>query len=272
MKRIGIAAPSGRLAPQEADAVAALAQRLYPTQCALTFHPQCFLEAGHFAGDDAARAAAFIELANDPGYDAVWFARGGYGSCRMAEAVLAGLKAPAREKTYLGYSDAGSLLAGLYKHGYGRVAHGPMPADIKRENGAEAVARGLRYLVEGAPDAIEPGLQPGARHAAFNITILSLMLATPLEPDLAGHVLLLEETGEYMYRIDRSLFHITSNPNIRKVAGIKLGRCDAIPRNDPEFGLTDEEVMRFWCARAGIPYLGRADIGHDIANKVVPFG
>ena len=25
-------------------------------------------------------------------------------------------------------------------------------------------------------------------------------------------------------------------------------------------------------ARAGIPYLGRADIGHDIENKVVPFG
>jgi muramoyltetrapeptide carboxypeptidase len=31
-------------------------------------------------------------------------------------------------------------------------------------------------------------------------------------------------------------------------------------------------VARTWCARAGIAYLGRADIGHDIDNKVVPFG
>ena len=27
-----------------------------------------------------------------------------------------------------------------------------------------------------------------------------------------------------------------------------------------------------WCERAGIPFIGTADIGHDAANKVVPFG
>jgi muramoyltetrapeptide carboxypeptidase len=75
-----------------------------------------------------------------------------------------------------------------------------------------------------------------------------------------------------MYRIDRSLFHITSNPGIRKAAGIWLGRCSAIPPNDPDFGQTEEEVARHWCERSGIPYLGRADIGHDVDNKVVPFG
>ena len=36
---------------------------------------------GHFAGDDALRARAFVEVANDEGYDALWFARGGYGCC-----------------------------------------------------------------------------------------------------------------------------------------------------------------------------------------------
>ncbi len=34
----------------------------------------------------------------------------------------------------------------------------------------------------------------------------------------------------------------------------------------------EEAVARYWCARSGIPYLGRADIGHDVDNKVVPFG
>jgi muramoyltetrapeptide carboxypeptidase len=56
------------------------------------------------------------------------------------------------------------------------------------------------------------------------------------------------------------------------VAGIRLGRCSAIPSNDPEFGRTEDEIARDWCARSGIPYLGRADIGHDAGNKVVPFG
>ncbi len=31
-------------------------------------------------------------------------------------------------------------------------------------------------------------------------------------------------------------------------------------------------MVRHWCAVSGIAYLGRADIGHDIENKVVPFG
>ena len=45
-----------------------------------------------------------------------------------------------------------------------------------------------------------------------------------------------------------------------------------MPENDPDFGESEEVVVRYWCERAGIDYLGRADIGHDSANKVVPFG
>jgi muramoyltetrapeptide carboxypeptidase len=31
-------------------------------------------------------------------------------------------------------------------------------------------------------------------------------------------------------------------------------------------------VVRYWCEASGVRYLGTADIGHDIDNKVVPFG
>jgi muramoyltetrapeptide carboxypeptidase len=108
--------------------------------------------------------------------------------------------------------------------------------------------------------------------AAFNLTVFSQLLGTPLQPDLTDHILMIEETGEYMYRIDRSLFHITSNPQVRRVAGISLGRCSAIPENDPDFVLDEVAIAQHWCAVSGIPWLGRADIGHDAANTVVPFG
>ena len=45
-----------------------------------------------------------------------------------------------------------------------------------------------------------------------------------------------------------------------------------VPENDRPFGSEPEAMARFWCERHGVPWLGRADIGHDIANKVVPFG
>jgi muramoyltetrapeptide carboxypeptidase len=108
--------------------------------------------------------------------------------------------------------------------------------------------------------------------AAFNITVLSHLLGTSLEPNLDGHVLMLEEVGEAMYRIDRSLFHISASANVRRTAGVMLGRCSNITPNQPDFGMNEEEVARYWCERAGIPFLGRADIGHDAENKIVPFG
>ena len=57
-----------------------------------------------------------------------------------------------------------------------------------------------------------------------------------------------------------------------RIPGLRLGRCSAIPPNDPDFGQTEVEIVQHWCRASGIPYLGRADIGHDAANKVVPFG
>jgi len=270
--RIAVVAPSSRFSREAADRVTVLAARARP-EVELHFHPHCFLTHNHFAGDDAARAEALVEAANDPGFDAIWFARGGYGSCRIAEAAIGQLGERARGKTWLGYSDAGFLLAGLYRAGFPDLAHGPMPQDIMREGGEAAVTRALDWLVERSPAALEPGLEPGARHAAFNITVLGMLLGTPLEPDLSGHVLLLEEVSEHMYATDRAMFHLTASDNVQKAAGVRLGRVNDVLPNDPDFGEEAEEVIRRWCEkRARIPYLGRADIGHDSANKVVPFG
>ena len=269
--RIGIVAPSSRFSPEAAARVQRLAAERAPG-LVLEFHPQCFLSHNHFAGTDAQRAEAFVEVANDPAFDAVWFARGGYGACRIAAEVIAGLGPTARDKTYLGYSDAGYLLAGLYRAGHERVVHGPMAADILRDGGEEAVGRALAWFASEDSEALEPGLKPGARHAAFNLTVLSLLLGTPLEPDLKGHVLLIEEVSEHMYRIDRHLFHLMSSPSAAGLAGLRLGRCSDVPANDPDFGESAEEVARFWCDKAGIPYCGTAEIGHDSGNRVVPFG
>jgi len=271
--RIGVVAPASPMSPEVPDKVTALAARLYGARAPqIVFHPQCLASSGHFAGDDATRAAAFVEVANDPSFDAVWFARGGYGSNRMAELALPRLSEVARTKTYMGYSDLGFLLAALYRLGFKGATHGPLVHEVLRKRGEAAIARALSWLVDRDPAALEPSLAGAPKAVAFNITTLSQLLGTPLQPDLSGHVLMLEEVSEAIYRIDRSLFHITSNPAIRKVAGIRLGRCSLIPENDPDFGLDAEQVARFWCERSGIPWLGRADIGHDAANKLVVFG
>src|SRR5947208_16419708 len=264
--RIAVVAPSCTLKREAAEAVQAIVHER--GDCELAIHPQCFLSEGHFAGPDEARLAALREAMADPSIDAVWFARGGYGSNRIAEAALAGLPEAANGKTYLGYSDAGFLHGGFHKAGLA-VAWGPLPQDVLREGGEAAATRALDWLVRRDAAALEPALDGPAM--AFNLTVLSNLLGTSLEPDFTGVDLLIEDVGEHLYRIDRTMFHVTASPAVQKVRRLRLGRVSDILPNDVDFGGDARSIVEQWCARSGIPFGGLADIGHDAANKLVPF-
>lgn len=265
--RVRLCAPSTPFAREDADRVAALAAD-YPA-LTLDFHPQCFAVHGHFAGTDAQRIAAFVECANDPDCDAVWFARGGYGAVRVAPDALPLLGPAARGKRYLGYSDAGTMLGALYCAGFGQSVHAPMPADIRRAGGEAAVRRTLAWLA-GDRAGEETGLDARPT-VAFNLMTLAMLVGTPLMPDLAGHVVLIEEVSEYLYAVDRLMFHVTAALGPMGIAGVRLGRVGDVPENDRPFGMDEEAIARHWCARNGIAWLGRADIGHDADNAIVPF-
>ncbi|MFC4292857.1 LD-carboxypeptidase [Sphingorhabdus arenilitoris] len=269
--KIGICAPSTPFSRPDAARVTSLAEKEFP-HVKLIWHEQCFAEQGHFAGCDADRLAAFTSMANDATIGAIWFVRGGYGACRIAEDAVRRLGDTARDKIYMGYSDAGNMLGALYRAGIGFPVYGPMPTDIRREGGEVAVCRALSWITGADRSAVEPAVQLGARYAAFNLMTLSMMIGTPVMPDLSGHVLMIEEVSEHLYAFDRAMFHVTSALSDAGLAGIMLGRVGDVPENDRPFGEEPEEIARRWCARTGIAYLGRADIGHDADNKVVPFG
>lgn len=287
MTRIAICAPATPITKEDARQVSALAAAEFP-QCEIYFHDQCFATSGHFAGGDDLRLKALLECANDPAFDAVWLARGGYGSNRIAMRAIAGMTDAAHGKIYLGYSDAGYLLAALYRAGIGHPAHGPMVADIRRKGGHDAVRRALCFLASGAGPAgdrasgthlathsgaygFEPTLDERPA-IAFNLMTLAMICGTELMPDLADHVVMVEEVSEHLYAVDRLFFHITASLAGVGIAGLRLGRVSDVPENDRAFGATEEEIAQYWCARYAIAYLGRADIGHDAQNRIVPFG
>jgi muramoyltetrapeptide carboxypeptidase len=264
---IAICAPATPITPEDIARLETVAAGFDVT---LHIHPQSFISEGHFAGCDAVRLAAFLDCANDAAFDAVWFARGGYGSNRIAGAAMAKLAPAAGHKTYLGYSDMGYLLGALYRERVGRPVHGPMVADGRRDGGEGALARALGFLT-GARDGIEPSLAGHAHPVvAFNLMTLAMLAGTPLMPGLAGHVVMVEEVSEHLYAMDRLMFHATAH--LAGIAGLRLGRVSDVPENDRPFGATPEEIARHWCAVHAIRFLGVADIGHDAGNRIVPFG
>ena len=266
MTRIAICAPGTPITSEDAARVEALAMAEFP-QLQLDFHPQCFAADGHFAGPDEMRLAALLTCANSAA-DVVWLAKGGYGSNRIVERAVERLGGRQSDQQWFGYSDGGYLLAAAHKHGFARAVHGPMPIDIRREGGEGAIRRALGWFA-GSRAGLEPGLDDRPT-VAFNLITLAMLCGTRFLPDLSGHVVLVEEVAEHLYAIDRLFFHVTEH--LRGIAGLRLGRLTAVPENDRPFGSEPEDIARDWCRRAGIAYLGGADIGHDADNKIVPFG
>ena len=268
MTRIAVCAPATPITREHAEAAEALVAQEFPEH-SIVFHEQCFKSAGHFAGTDLERLEALVELANNPEYDAVWFAKGGYGSNRIAEAAVSRMNAAARSKTYVGFSDMGYLLAALYRHDIGQPVHGSMPVSARSERGREAVRRVLKWF-SGDGSGLEPSLDGKTPAVAFNLITLAMLTNTPMMPDLTGHVVMVEEVSEHLYSVDRLFFHLANV--LPRVAGLRLGSVSDVPENYVEFGQEAEDIAKFWCDRAGIPYLGRAEIGHTAANRIVPFG
>ena len=289
--RIGIVAPSVYLLPRHVERANAFAAANFP-DVELIWHPQVYgrspneiggetgfvlsdanhvpepMAHGHFAGSDEQRAAAFVEFANREDIDAIWFARGGYGAGRIAMDVLPRLGPAARSKTYMGYSDASYMLGLLYRAGFPNLAHGPMVID----GSDEAMGRALGWLSARDASALEPSLRVGERYVAFNLISAAMMVGTPLFPDVSGHVMMVEDVGEYLYSIDRCFFALTSAVWRGPPAEIRLGQISDIKENDRPYGRDEEGIARDWCQRANIRYGGRCEIGHYRGNKVVPFG
>ena len=96
---------------------------------------------------------------------------------------------------------------------------------------------------------LEAELQPPSM--AFNLTVLSNLLGTPLEPDFTGVDLLIEDINEHLYRIDRTMFHVTASENVSKAGRLRLGRIGDIPPNDPDFGRDEVAIVEDWCGRSG---------------------
>jgi len=268
MSRIAICAPATPITRDHARALEELVAAEFPEH-SVWFHEQCFAEEGHFAGPDILRLEALVECANSADHDIVWFAKGGYGSNRIAQAAIARFNAAAREKTFAGFSDCGYLLGALYRAGIGQPVHASMPVSARSETGRETVRRVLKWF-SGDNEGLEPSLDGQTPAVAFNLITLSMLIGTPMMPDLSGHVVMVEEVSEHLYAIDRLFFQVSNA--LPRIAGLRLGAITNVPENDRPFGQTEEQIAKFWCDRAGIPYLGRALIGHTADNRIVPFG
>lgn len=242
--------------------------------------PQCFERCGQLAGTDETRAAALVWALSQPGIDAVWCARGGYGAGRLLEWV-GSVPAAAAGRILIGYSDITTLLLGIRNPGL-HMVHGPMPIDLStggREANFPPLFEALRLgVLPGAPEpsagtvrTIVTGRARGPVFAA-NLSLLTRLIGTPYCPDLRGAILILEDVDEKLYAVDRMLVHLRHAGVLRGLAGLVMGGFTDLSDDETPFG-EDVSAMTFRLAGdLGIPLVEGYPVGHGPENAAVPQG
>lgn len=279
--RVGVAALSGPAEPELVDAGLAALERL-----GFTPVPAANLRRrnGMFAGDDAARLAAFHELAADPDLRAVFFLRGGWGALRLLPAIDWELLAR-HPRAYVGYSDLTPLLLEMVRR-LGLVTfHGPMvAADLARGLDATEETSFLDALagryprevpVEELPDAGDAGPVTGPLLGGC-LSLLTATLGTPFAPRLAGSLLFVEDVGEPLYRIDRMLTHLRLSGNLTHVRAMILAQLrgpDAAPHDRGALtALVRDGFARADLVPRRLPLAAGLAAGHGAPNLTLPLG
>lgn len=234
-------------------------------------------ELGYLAGEDETRARDFQRAWCDPSVDAVMCARGGYGAQRMVDLLDWNALRAAGPKVLIGYSDVTALHEAFAVRLGLATLYGPMAATLAFLKNA-ATQESLRTTLFEPEAAMTLGL-PGARALipgrARGITVggcaslLAADLATPhARPSAAGGLLLLEDTGEEDYRLDRILTQLLRAGWLEGVTGVALGSW-------LECGPYEERmrpVLRERLGRLGVPVVEDLGFGHCDAALTMPLG
>lgn len=233
----------------------------------------------YLSDSDAARAGQLQNLWDDDTIKALMAVRGGYGCLRLLDRIdFARFKT--RPKWLIGFSDLTVLLASMFLETGLIGIHGPVVSslaetDIPSRQRLYALLTGsYRPYFEKSVTVLRSGSGRG-RLVAGNLTTICHLLGTPWEPDLTGAVLLLEDTGEPMYRIDRMLTHLACAGGIKNLAGLILGDFDpggsAAAVNTRLRQPLFERVSELTTG-SSYPIWADFPVGHLARNQAVPYG
>jgi muramoyltetrapeptide carboxypeptidase len=230
----------------------------------------------YLAGNDETRAAAMMELFSDPAIDAIFTARGAYGSMRILDKIDYDLIA-GNPKPFIGFSDTTSLqLAILSSAGLVSYSGMALATDFEQTEPHPATAASLWALLQGKPLQIEgmttvhEGETTGPLIGGC-LSLITTLLGTPFLPDMEGALLFLEDVGEEPYHVDRMLTHLRLSGTFDKVGAVLLGTFSKCVARNPRDGVV-EDVLKGIADWTDAPVVTGLPYGHHQGRHILPIG
>lgn len=238
----------------------------------------------YLAGDDATRAAELNAAIRNPEVDAVFPCRGGYGLTRILDQIdYEELRK--NPKLVIGFSDITALHLAIARKTRLITLHSPMPQAYLFSNAeSHRTSNGVFWsFINGKPygntdppiEVIRPAIKPriktvyggstAGRLVGGNLTLICATLGTPYAIEPEGKILVIEDTGESPYRIDRYMSQLKLAGVLDQLAGVIVGDfSDAQPDAD--------RVIAEYIQPLGIPAISGFPIGHEAENLTLPLG
>jgi muramoyltetrapeptide carboxypeptidase len=237
-----------------------------------------------FGGTDEERAKDLQQMMDDPSLKAILCARGGYGSVHIVDRLdFKGLSA--HPKWIIGFSDITVIHCHLHRHLNMASIHSKMcnsfPDDwIKAEPVQIDTILSIRQALSGGricyrinpSDKNRAGLAEGPL-VGGNLKTIETLAGTASDLPTDGKILFVEDTGEYLYSIDRMFWNLERTGKLAGLKGLIIGGFKIRP-DDPgeDFGHTLYDIVLERAGRYVYPVCFDFPVGHQKDNYALKYG
>ena len=237
-----------------------------------------------FGGTDAERTADFQQMINDPGLSAILCARGGYGAVHIIDQLDFSplLQHP---KWVIGFSDITVILCHLHTNFNLAAIHSKMcnsfPDDWAKAEPIQAECiLSIRQALSGDKmsytAALNPQNRPGIARGSLvggNLKTIETLAGTRSDIDTAGKILFVEDTGEYLYSIDRMFWHLKRTGKLDRLAGLIVGGFKVRPDDlGEDFGHSVYDIVSARVRPYTYPVCFDFPVGHQKNNYALKYG
>lgn len=263
--KIAIVAPARKISREE---IAFAVKWIEDKGFVPVYDDRLFAEYHQLAGDDDFRASVMQDYLDKDDIDAIFCARGGYGTIRIVD-KLDFSKFEKHPKWIVGYSDVTVLHAKMQQIGYQSI-HATMP--INFEKNTEESLETLYEALTGVETHGRASLRPSMPIVGGNLSVLYSMLGSDLFPETDGKILFIEDLDEYLYHVDRMMMALKRAGKLAHLKGLIVGAFSDMHDNTIPFGMTAKEIISEKVKEYGYPVIWDYPAGHIDNNCAIIFG
>jgi len=237
-----------------------------------------------YGGTDDERTIDLQQMLDNPDIKAIMCARGGYGLVRIIDRINF-KQFKKHPKWVIGFSDITVLHCHINRH-YGiATLHSKMcnsfPDDwAKAEPIQITTIESIKQALIGeelkytAPVAAQNRVgRAEGQLVGGNLSMVATLSGTQSELETKHKILFLEDTGEYLYNIDRMFWNLKRAGKLDKLAGLVIGGFKIKP-DEPgeEFGKTVYDIVMEKVREFDYPVCFDFPVGHQRSNFALKCG